>query len=114
MISKNKDKKIRGLDDKGLKGIVGRVLEILLRWFYKTKYFIQDWVRIPREATIWMKMLLLGIYGLAFFLLLTLAIDINFLWLFGRSVGLFAAQILCPHSPQPHSPRRLRRRVLPA
>jgi penicillin-binding protein 1A len=88
MISKNMDKKIRGLDDKGLKGVVGRVLEILLRWFYKTKYFIQDWVRIPREATIWMKMLLLGIYGLAFFLLLTLAIDINFLWLFGRSPNI--------------------------
>jgi len=32
-----------------------------------------------------MKVLLAGIYSLAFFLLLTLAIDINFLWLFGRS-----------------------------
>ncbi len=85
MISKNKDRKKWDLDEKGLKGLVGRLLEVLLRWFYKIKYFIQDWVRIPREAPVWMKVLLLGIYSLAFFLLLTLAIDINFLWLFGSS-----------------------------
>lgn len=60
-------------------------MERLLRWFYKVKYFLKSWIRIPREAPVWMKVLLAGIYSLAFFLLYVLAVDVNLLWLFGNS-----------------------------
>ena len=60
-------------------------MERLLRWFYKAKYFLKSWIRIPREAPFWMKVLLAGIYTLVFFLIYILAVDINLLWLFGNS-----------------------------
>ncbi len=53
--------------------------------YSKTKYFFKNLIRIPCEVPLWMKALLIAIYSLAFFLLLTLAIDINLFWLFGRS-----------------------------
>jgi penicillin-binding protein 1A len=68
-----------------LNGKVRWLSEKVLRLYYRVKYLVKDWVRIPREAPLWMKALLVGIYGLAFFLLLTLAIDINLFWLFGKS-----------------------------
>jgi penicillin-binding protein 1A len=40
---------------------------------------------IPREAPWWLKIILAGIYGLAFLLLVMLLVDVNFLWLFGSS-----------------------------
>jgi penicillin-binding protein 1A len=67
------------------RNLLGRFRELLLRWFYKIKYLFRTWIRIPREAPLWMKTLLLLIYSLAFFLLFLLAVDINFLWLFGSS-----------------------------
>jgi len=73
------------MKDSNLKSKVGVLGEKALRLYYKTKFFIKDWIRIPREAPLWMKALLAGIYGLAFFLILILAIDINLFWLFGRS-----------------------------
>ncbi len=59
--------------------------EKALRLYLRFKFLAKEWIRIPHEAPLWMKSLLVGIYGLAFFLMLTLAIDINFLWLFGKS-----------------------------
>ena len=41
--------------------------------------------RIPRHAPWWMKMILVGIYSLASFLMIMLLVNINFLWLFGDS-----------------------------
>lgn len=73
------------MKDSNLKSKVGCLSEKALRLFLKLKYFVKDWIRIPREAPLWMKTLLVGIYGLAFFLLLLLAIDVNIFWLFGRS-----------------------------
>ena len=67
------------------RNLLGRFRELLLRWFYKIKYFIKAWIRVPREAPFWMKTLLVLIYTLAFFLLFLLAVDVNFLWLFGSS-----------------------------
>ncbi len=63
-------------------GVLG---ERALRIYYRLIFFIKDWIRIPRKAPLWMKTLLVGIYSLAFILILTLAIDVNFLWLFGGS-----------------------------
>jgi len=73
------------MKDSNLKSKVGVLGEIALRFYYRIKYFIKDWIRIPRQAPLWMKVLLVGIYSLAFFLLLTLAIDVNLFWLFGSS-----------------------------
>lgn len=73
------------MKDADLKSKLGFLGERALRFYYRIKYLLQDWIRIPREAPLWMKTLLFGIYGLAFVLLLTLAIDINLFWLFGRS-----------------------------
>jgi penicillin-binding protein 1A len=73
------------MNDKNLRSWVGFISEKALRMFSRIKYVVKNWVRIPREAPLWMKFLLAGIYSLAFLLLLTLAIDINFLWLFGKS-----------------------------
>ncbi len=73
------------MKDSNLKSKVGWFGEKALRLYYSIKYFIKDWVRIPREAVLWMKVLLIGIYSLAFFLIFTLAIDINLFWLFGSS-----------------------------
>ncbi len=68
-----------------LRSRVGFLGDKALSIFSAIKNFIKTWIRIPREAPLRLKVLLAGIYGLAFFLLLTLAIDINFLWLFGSS-----------------------------
>ena len=73
------------MKDSNLRSRVGWLSEKALRLYYRIKYLIQDWIRIPREAALWLKVVLVGIYGLAFFLLLTLAIDVNLFWLFGRS-----------------------------
>jgi penicillin-binding protein 1A len=73
------------MKDSNLKSKVGVLGEKALRLYYRIKYFIKDWIKIPRESPLWMKVLLVGIYSLAFFLMLTLAIDINLFWLFGRS-----------------------------
>jgi len=73
------------MKDSHLRSKVGCLSENALRLYYRIKYFVKDWIRIPHNAPLWMKLVLTGIYGLAFILLLTLAIDINFLWLFGRS-----------------------------
>lgn len=73
------------MQDSNLKGWVGVLSEKALRIYFRIKFFIKDWIRIPKQAPLWMKALLVGIYGLAFFLLLTLAIDINLFWLFGSS-----------------------------
>jgi len=73
------------MKDSDLKSKAGFLGERTLRFYYRIKYLLQDWIRIPREAPIWLKMLLVGIYSLAFILILTLAIDINLFWLFGRS-----------------------------
>jgi penicillin-binding protein 1A len=73
------------MKDSNLKGRVGIFGEKALRFYYKAVFFIKQWIRIPHEAPLWMKALLIGIYSLAFVLILTLAIDINFLWLFGSS-----------------------------
>ena len=76
------------MKDSNLKCKVGCLSEKALRLFLKFKYFVKDWIRIPREAPLWMKTLLVGIYGLAFLLMLALAIDINLFWLFGRSPNI--------------------------
>jgi len=76
------------MKDHNLKSKIGWLGEKALRLFYRIKYLFQDWVRIPREASLWLKLLLVGIYSLAFFLLLVLAIDINLFWLFGRSPNI--------------------------
>lgn len=76
------------MKDKDLRNKVGLLGEKALRIYYRIKFFIKDWIRIPKEAPVWMKVLLFGIYSLAFFLLLTLAIDINLFWLFGRSPNI--------------------------
>jgi len=68
-----------------VKSKLGCLKERGIRIFYRVKYFVKDWIRIPKQAPLWMKLLLASIYGLAFFLILLLAVDINFLWLFGRS-----------------------------
>jgi penicillin-binding protein 1A len=73
------------MKDSNLKSKVGWFGEKALRLYYSIKHFIKDWIRIPRESALWMKVLLVGIYSLAFFLLFTLAIDINLFWLFGSS-----------------------------
>ncbi len=70
------------------KSRIGFLSEKALRLYQRIKYIIKVWIRIPREAPLWMKALLAGIYGLAFLLLLILAVDINFLWLFGRSPNI--------------------------
>lgn len=73
------------MNDSNLKSKVGCLGENLLRLYYRAKFFIKDWIRIPRQAPLWMKALLVGIYTLAFLLVLTLAIDVNLFWLFGSS-----------------------------
>lgn len=73
------------MKDSNLKNKVSVLGERALRFYYRIKFLIKDWIRIPRESPLWMKALLIGIYSLAFILLLTLAIDINLFWLFGRS-----------------------------
>ncbi len=76
------------MKDTDLKSKVGFLGERALRFYYRIIYLFQDWIRIPREAPLWMKTLLFGIYSLAFVLILTLAIDINLFWLFGRSPNI--------------------------
>ena len=76
------------MKDSNLKSKVGVLGERALRLYYRIKFIVKDWIRIPRQAPLWMKALLVGIYGLAFILLLTLAIDINLFWLFGRSPNI--------------------------
>lgn len=73
------------MKDSNLKSMVGVLGERALRFYYRIKFLIKDWIRIPRQAPLWMKALLVGIYTLAFFLILTLAIDVNLFWLFGSS-----------------------------
>ncbi len=73
------------MNDNNLRSRVGFLGEKALSIFSGIKSFIKTWIRIPREAPLWLKAVLVGIYGLAFFLLLTLAIDVNFLWMFGSS-----------------------------
>ncbi len=68
-----------------LKNILRRFVELLVRWFYRSKYFLKSWIHIPREAPFWMKGMLVTIYALAFFLIILLAVDINLFWLFGSS-----------------------------
>lgn len=60
-------------------------METAARYWLKAKKFVQQWIRIPREAPRWMKALLLAIYGFALFLFILLAVDINLFWLFGKS-----------------------------
>jgi penicillin-binding protein 1A len=67
------------------RNILWRITEFLLRWFYKIKYFIKTWIRIPREAPLWLKSILFLVYSLAFFLCFILAVDVNLFWLFGSS-----------------------------
>ncbi len=76
------------MKDSNLKSKVGCLGEKALRLYYRIKYLIKDWIRIPREAALATKVVLACIYGLAFFLMLTLAIDINLFWLFGRSPNI--------------------------
>jgi penicillin-binding protein 1A len=76
------------MKDSNLKSKVGCLGEKALRLYYRIKYLIKDWIRIPREAALSTKVVLACIYGLAFFLMLTLAIDINLFWLFGRSPNI--------------------------
>lgn len=71
-----------------VKNSLGCLKERIIRFFYRVKYFIKDWIRIPKQSPLWMKFLLAFIYGLAFFLLLLLAVDINIFWLFGRSPNI--------------------------
>ena len=73
------------MNDSNLRSRVSFLSEKALKVFSGTRNFIRTWIRIPREAPLWLKAVLVGIYSLAFFLMLTLAIDINFLWLFGSS-----------------------------
>jgi len=73
------------MKDSDLKNQVGRLSERTLRLYYWIKYFIENWIRIPHKAPLWMKVLLSGIYSLAFILLFILAIDMNLFWLFGSS-----------------------------
>ena len=73
------------MKDSNLKSKVGVLGERALRLYYKIKYFIQTWIRIPRQSPLWLKVLLTGIYSLAFILILILAIDLNLFWLFGNS-----------------------------
>jgi len=73
------------MKDSNLKSKVSWLSEQALSIYFRIKYHIKNWIRIPREAPLWMKLFLVGIYSLAFFLLLTLAIDVNLFWLFGRS-----------------------------
>jgi penicillin-binding protein 1A len=67
------------------KNLAGRFVELLLRWFYKLKYIVRTWIRIPRNAPFWMKGLLVSVYALALFLFIILAVDVNLFWLFGSS-----------------------------
>lgn len=76
------------MDKDGIKSKIGCLKERLIRIFYKAKYFIKDWIRIPKNSPFWMKVLLSSIYGLAFFLFILLAVDINLFWLFGRSPNI--------------------------
>jgi penicillin-binding protein 1A len=73
------------MKDSNLKSKVGVLGERALRLYYRIKYFFKDWFKIPHEAPLWMKAILVGIYSLAFVLIFTLAIDINLFWLFGSS-----------------------------
>jgi penicillin-binding protein 1A len=73
------------MTERKLRNRLARLGELLLRYFLRFSYLVKKWIRIPRESPLWMKALLVAIYGIAFFLMLTLAIDINFLWLFGKS-----------------------------
>ena len=73
------------MKDSNLKSKVNVLGERALRFFYRIKFFIKDWIRIPHQAPLWMKALLVGIYCMVFILIFTLAIDINLFWLFGSS-----------------------------
>ena len=73
------------MKDSNLKSKVGVLGERTLRLYYRIKFFIKDWIKIPHEAPLWMKALLVGIYTLVLILILTLAIDLNLFWLFGSS-----------------------------
>jgi len=73
------------MKESNLKSKVGWFGEKALGLYSGTKHFVKSWIRIPREAPLWMKLILAGIYGLAFFLIITLAIDVNLFWLFGSS-----------------------------
>lgn len=73
------------MKDSNLKSKVGSLCEKAHRLYDRILYFLKNWIRIPREAPLWMKFLLTAIYSLAFFLILTLAIDVNLFWLFGSS-----------------------------
>jgi len=68
-----------------LKSWIGFLSESALKFLSRIISFIKNLVHIPREAPLWMKALLVMIYSLAFILMLILAIDVNFLWLFGSS-----------------------------
>lgn len=76
---------MKQINDSNLNARVRQLGESALKLYSNGKALVKVWIRIPREAPWWMKGLLAGIYALAFFLMLTLAIDINFLWLFGSS-----------------------------
>ncbi|NVO18808.1 MAG: transglycosylase domain-containing protein [Bacteroidetes bacterium] len=67
------------------RNLLGRFRELLLRWFFKFKYLLRTWIRIPRESPLWLKSVLVLIYTLAFFLIFLLAVDVNLFWLFGSS-----------------------------
>lgn len=73
------------MKDSNLKSKVGVLGERTLRLYYRIKFFIKDWIKIPHDAPLWMKALLVGIYTLVLILILTLAIDLNLFWLFGSS-----------------------------
>jgi penicillin-binding protein 1A len=49
------------------------------------KHLFTGFLRIPRQAPWYIKVLLTAIYTFSFFLLIMLLVDINFLWLFGSS-----------------------------
>ena len=73
------------MKDSNRKSKVGVLGERALRVYYWIKYIIKDWIKIPHGAPLWLKALLVGIYSLAFILIITLAIDVNLFWLFGSS-----------------------------
>lgn len=58
-------------------------------WFW-VKYQTKYWINIPKEQPFWIKGMQATLYGFAFFLILLLLVDINFLWLFGKSPNLRA------------------------
>jgi penicillin-binding protein 1A len=60
-------------------------LATLVRGLHVDKNLFTGFLRIPRQAPWYLKILIAGIYAICLFLLIMLLVDINFLWLFGNS-----------------------------